>query len=283
MSFSILILTLNEAENIKACLESVGFADDIIVLDSFSSDKTVVLAEANGARVVQRKFDDFSSQRNYALDEIEFKHQWVFHLDADERFNEELRVECERVIALDEKSAFFVPNRIIFLGKWIKRCTQYPYPQVRLIKRGEVRFAKAGHGQREDQAQRGAGHIRVPYDHFNFSKGIHDWLAKHNKYSTEEAALFYEVERRPLFECLSFDSIVRKRALKSCFVRMPCRPLLKLLYLYILKGGFLDGIPGLVYCRLQMIYESMIVLKIQEAKHSKSPSIVFSQRRKDDY
>lgn len=264
--FSILILTLNEADNIEACIESVAWADDVVVLDSFSSDATCELARAKGARVFQRKFDDFGSQRNHALDAIDFKHPWVFHLDADERFNDTLRNECERVIKLDERSAYFVPNRIIFLGKWIKRCTRYPYPQVRLIKRGEVRFAKAGHGQREDQAQRGVGHIQIPYDHYNFSKGIADWLDKHNRYSSEEARLANDLEKRPFLECFSRDAMTRKRALKSWFVRMPCRPLIKFCYLYFIQRGFMDGLPGFIYCRLQMIYESMIVIKIQELK-----------------
>lgn len=267
MGFSILILTLDEKLNIADCIESVAWADDVVVLDSYSSDDTVARAEASGARVFQRKFDDFGSQRNYALNEIDFKYDWVFHLDADERFNDELRIECERVIALDRMSAYFVPNRIIFLGKWIPRCTQYPYPQVRLIKRGEVRFAKSGHGQKEDQAQRGVGHINIAYDHYNFSKGIEDWIAKHNRYSSEEARLACEVKQRPLAECLSTDQMIRKRAMKSWFVRMPGRPLIKFVYLYFIKLGFLDGMPGLVYCRLQMLYESMISIKRLELEN----------------
>lgn len=270
MSFSILVLTLNEGSNIEACLDSVAWSDDIVVLDSFSTDETVALAERKGARVFKRKFDDFGNQRNYALDEFDFKHRWVFHLDADERFNEELRAECERVTELDEKSAYFVPNRIIFLGKWIKHCTQYPYPQVRLIKRGEVRFAKSGHGQKEDQVERGVGHIHVAYDHYNFSKGIEDWIAKHNRYSSEEARLVADIQRRPFSECFLGDSMKRKRALKSYFVHMPWRPLLKFIYLYFYKLGFLDGSPGLAYCRLQMLYEFMIQLKIKELKRRKA-------------
>jgi glycosyltransferase involved in cell wall biosynthesis len=266
MSCSILILTFNEATNIDACLDSVAWCDDVVVLDSHSSDDTVALAEAKGARVVQRKFDDFGSQRNYALDEIEFKHDWIFHLDADERFNEALLIECERVIALDEKSAYFVPNRIIFMGKWIPHCTQYPYPQVRLLKQGEVRFVKAGHGQHEDAAKRGLGHIHVPYDHYNFSKGIEDWIDKHNRYSSEEARLAAGIERRPWSECFLGDAMLRKRAMKSCFVRMPCRPWIKFFYLYIVQRGFLDGFAGLMYCRLQMMYESMIAIKRVEYK-----------------
>ena len=151
MAYSILILTYNEEINIADCLDSVAWADDVVVLDSFSSDETCMIAESKGARVFQRNFDDFGSQRNYALDSIEFKHDWVFHLDADERFNPDLQSECQRVVKLDLMSAYFMPNRIIFLGKWIPRCTQYPFPQVRLVKLGEVRFAMAGHGQKEDE------------------------------------------------------------------------------------------------------------------------------------
>ena len=272
MSFSILILTYNEEINIADCLDSVSWADDVVVLDSFSSDRTCELVEQQGARLHQRKFDDFGSQRNYALDEIEFKHDWIFHLDADERFNEELRSECEKVIQEDSKSAYFVPNRIIFLGRWIKHCTQYPYPQVRLIKRGEVRFAKAGHGQKEDQAKRGVGHIDVAYDHYNFSKGIEDWIAKHNKYSTAEAELSSNMEYRPLLECLSRESMTRKRALKSVFVRMPFRPWIKFIYLYLICMGFRDGRAGLVYCQLQLLYEKMIALKIRAIRAERRSS-----------
>jgi glycosyltransferase involved in cell wall biosynthesis len=124
--FSVLILTYNEECNLRACLESVSWCDDVVVLDSFSTDRTCVIAREMGARVVQRTFDNFGAQRNYALDEIDFKYPWLFHLDADEQFNEALRLECERVIALNEKSGYFVPNKIIFMGRWIKHCTRYP-------------------------------------------------------------------------------------------------------------------------------------------------------------
>ena len=268
--FSILVLTYNEEANIADCLDSVRWADDVVVLDSFSSDETQAIAEEKGARFFQRKFDDFGSQRNYALDSIDFKHEWVFHLDADERFNDELRDECERVISGDCKSAYFVPNRIIFLGRWIRRCTQYPYPQVRLIKRGEVRFAKSGHGQKEDQAVRGVGHIHVAYDHYNFSKGIEDWISKHNKYSSEEAHNAAAMKLQPVNLLFSKNMMKRKRALKSYFVRLPFRPWIKFFYLYVFCMGFLDGKPGLVYCQLQVVYERMILLKLRAIKAERS-------------
>jgi glycosyltransferase involved in cell wall biosynthesis len=266
--FSILILTKNEEANMPACLESVAWCDDVVVLDSISSDRTIEISEQGGARVFQRGFDDFGTQRNFALDGIEFRHRWVFHLDADERFNEELLLECERVIGLDEHSAYFVPNRIIFLGRWIKRCTQYPYPQVRLLKVGEVRFAKAGHGQREDQAKRGVGHIHVAYDHFNFSKGIRDWVEKHNRYSSEEAVEMVRFCSTPLDwrAIASSDGMRGKRFLKQMHARLPGRWLVKFMYLYFLRLGFLDGYPGFAYCVLQGFYDFLITVKIREMR-----------------
>ncbi|MEO7931670.1 MAG: glycosyltransferase family 2 protein [Chthoniobacterales bacterium] len=268
--FSILILTKNEECNISACLQSVTWCDDVVVLDSFSTDLTCQIAESFNARTYQHSFDDFGSQRNYALDHIPFKYAWVFHLDADERFNNALTMECERVIIEDRCSAFSVPNRIIFLNRWIKYSTQYPYPQVRLLKVGEVRFIKAGHGQKEDHLLRGVGYIAVPYDHYNFSHGLAAWVQKHNHYSTEEAKSIYENEAGTLLwsDLLSRDSLRRRRALKKLHSQMPLRWLVKFFYLYILRGGFLDYYPGLAYCALQGFYDLLICIKLRELRES---------------
>ena len=264
--FSILILTKNEEANIAACLDSVAWCDDVVVLDSHSSDATRDLAKARGARVFERAFDDFGTQRNHALDHIDFRHPWVFHLDADERFNDALRQECDGVIAKDKHSAYFVANRIIFLGRWIKHSSQYPYHQVRLVKRGEARFTKSGHGQKEDSALRGAGYLKTPYDHLNFSKGIADWVDRHNRYSTEEAAEASGLAAEPLrlADMVSGNSLARKRALKHLHARLPARWFFKFLYLYIAKGGFLDGYPGFAYCTLNGFYDFLISVKIRE-------------------
>jgi glycosyltransferase involved in cell wall biosynthesis len=264
--FSILILTRDEEANIVPCLESVAWCDDVVVLDSFSTDRTVELAEAAGARVHQRAFDDFGAQRNHAIDRIPFKHAWVFHLDADERFNPALREECLKVIREDRHSAYFVANRLIFMGRWIRHSSQYPYHQVRLVKLGEARFAKSGHGQREESALRGTGYLATPYEHLNFSKGIADWVDRHNRYSSEEAEAAAEL-------CGAFpgssglfaaDPLARKRALKRLHARLPARWLCKFLYLYVWKRGFLDGYPGFAYCVLNGFYDFLITVKIRE-------------------
>lgn len=265
--FSILILTKNEEENLPACLDSVSFSNDIVVLDSLSEDRTRAVAEEKGARVFERPFDNFGAQRQFALEEISYKNDWVFHLDADEVFNEELRRECERVVDQDQRSGYFVPNRIFFLGKWIKRSTQYPYPQVRLVKLGEISFAQAGHGQKESGAKRGTGDIHVPYDHYNFSKGLTDWIAKHNHYSSLEVGHAADLCQSPIaWSDLRAGKNQRNLALKAIYYRLPFRWLIKFLYLYIFRLGFLDGRPGFYYCGLQAAYEFMITVKIAEAR-----------------
>jgi hypothetical protein len=225
------------------------------------------IPKAEGARSFQRKFDNFSEQRNWAIDNIQFKYPWVFHLDADERFTGELREECEKVIAEDKFSGFYVPFKMIFMGRWLKHGGMYPGYQMRLMKIGEVRFAQKGHGQQEAEAKRGIGYLKSPLLHYNFSKGIADWLEKHNRYSTEEAkeAMNHIVNGKfDLAGLVSNDGLRRRRALKELSYRLPFRPTLRFIYMYFLRLGFLDGWEGLTYCRLMKMYEYMIVLKMKE-------------------
>lgn len=267
MSLSVLVLTRNEAANLPGCLESVRWCDDVVVLDSLSTDSTQQVARQHGARLVESEFDDFAGQRNFAIDTIAFKHPWVFHLDADERFTADLHEECMRAVAKDECSGFLVPSKMILWGRWLKHAAAYPVYQMRLMKLGEVRFRQHGHGQREFEARRGIGRLSSPYLHNAFSKGMHEWLERHNQYSTLEAraALAQLESARPGCRgLLSLDPTTRRRALKDVSLRLPLRPCLKFAYLYFLRMGFLDGREGLTYCALQSIYEYMICLKQRE-------------------
>ncbi|MEQ1795344.1 MAG: glycosyltransferase family 2 protein, partial [Nitrospira sp.] len=117
MNVSILILTLNEEANLPDCLRSVGWSDDIVVLDSFSSDRTVAIAEERGARVVQRRFDNWAAHQNWALEQIPFKHPWVFYLDADERMTDELRDELIAIAneVTRPEAAFYCGRRNMFM------------------------------------------------------------------------------------------------------------------------------------------------------------------------
>lgn len=262
---SIVILTLNEAINIRACLESCAWSDDVHVLDSGSTDGTRDLAARLGAGVHTNPFTSFGAQRNWAIDHIPLRHDWVFHLDADERFTPELVREMQALLATDPPHAgYYCANQTIFLGSWIKRASGYPAYQMRLFHKARMRFTDAGHGQRESTTGT-LGTLAHPYVHYNFSKGLDDWLARHNRYSTQEAeqAMIHRAEPLGLDDLFK-GGIVRRRAIKRLAARMPLRPTLRFWHTLIVQRAFLDGRAGLNYARLLRLYESMIDLKTRE-------------------
>lgn len=292
MTISVLLLTLNEEANLPACLAALAWCDDVVVLDSFSQDDTVAVADRLGARVYQRAFDDFAGQRNYALDQIPFRHEWVLHLDADEIVTPALHAEMLAAIAAGRFDAWRIPSKMMFFGQWLRHSGLYPSYQVRLGHRERCRFKQVGHGQREDLAPERVGTLTEPYLHYSFSKGLTDWVEKHNRYASAEArealrlleagggvegdgvagdGRWRRAARRRLGAWVNLDwrglwagEPTRRRALKALSVRLPFRPLLRFLYMYIVRRGFLDGRAGLTYCRLLAIYEYLIVLKTRE-------------------
>lgn len=264
---SVLILTLNEECNLPACLEAVAWSDDIVVLDSFSSDRTVEIAKAAGARVFQREHDSELGQRRYGLTQIPFKNAWVYMPDADEITTPELRDEILSVTTdpTRRESAFRVRFKVMFMGRWIKHSSLYPTWVVRLVRPAEVRFERAFHTACHGDG--GEGELKQHFLHFSFNKGMNAWFAKHNRYSEHEAREALEHRRRfrpDPFGLFSRDARVRRRAMKQLSYWMPFRPALRFLYMYVLRLGILDGKAGYTYCRLIAAYEQMIVVKIAE-------------------
>lgn len=267
---SVLVLTYNEEVNLPGCLASIAWADDILVIDSFSTDRTVEIARGAGCRVVQRKFKDFADQRNFGIDHGDWRHDWILHLDADEHVPAALREEIVEVVSRGEKPAYRVASKMMFQGRWLRHAGLFPWYQVRLGRRDTLRFVQTGHGQRETVASEQVGTLREPLEHYSFGKGLHDWFEKHNRYSTAEARHELELARTGpggLSAVLAArDAVGRKRALKRLFARLPFRPTIRFLYMYLWRRGFLDGRAGLTYCRLLAIYEYMIVLKLRERR-----------------
>ncbi|MBQ2616013.1 MAG: glycosyltransferase family 2 protein [Synergistaceae bacterium] len=253
--FSILILTYNEEKNLSECLDSVFWCDDIWVLDSGSTDRTVEIAKEHGCHLLTRKFDNFGDQRNYAIDTATFKYPWVFDLDADERFTDALKAECEEMVRKDEKSAYYCSYKNIMWGKWLKYSTGFPVYQMRFHKLGEIRFENHGHGQREGNAKRGIGYLKEPYLHYNFSKGLADWFAKHVEYARREAALRIQKDNSVSEPIVGSDKMARHRRLQRIAAKMPFKPILKFFYIYVFNMGFLDGLAGLRFARMQMWYQ----------------------------
>ena len=265
---SILILTHNEAANLPACLAAVKWSDDILVVDSHSTDDTVAVARAAGARVLLNPFVNFAAQRNFGLEQGGMRHEWVLHLDADEVVTPEFVEELRRAIQAPEVDAYRVPSKMIFQGRWLKYSGMYPTYQVRLGRREKLKFVQVGHGQRETLRPERLGTLRNALLHYSFSKGVADWVVRHNRYSTDEARHFVESVAGQALDWAGLwspgDAVRRRRAMKQLAFHLPFRPACRFFYLYFLKRGFLDGRPGFHYCRLLAFYEYLVSLKIQE-------------------
>lgn len=264
---SILILTLNEQANIKACLDSVSWSDDVVVFDSGSSDATAEIARKAGARVVNRPFDNWASHQNWAVSHIDFRHKWVFYLDADERMTPELAEEIRQIAAdsAETRRGFYCGRINYFMGRPITRCYP-PVPILRFFQPAHIRYERLVNPVAILDGP--AGSLNNRFLHYNFSKGLTEWFDKHNKYSLSEAIEAIKIldgaSKSPSIFC--GDTALRRVAIKNLALRLPCRPLIKFLYLYLWKRGLLDGAPGLTYCILQSVYEYLIDMKIREIR-----------------
>ena len=265
---SVVILARNEAINIEACVRALNWCDDVVVIDDASTDGTDGLAIAAGARVVQHPFRSFADQRNWAMEQAGLRHEWVLHLDADEVVTESLQRRIEETLSATavESVAFRMCRKTIFQGTWLKYSDGFPVWIMRLVRRGKACFVDCGHGELAVPPVEGSmGTISEPFLHFAFSRGLEDWIARHNRYSTREALLEYEsLQQLKWGDLICSDRAVRRTALRALSRRLPFRPLLRFLYQYILKRGFLDGSAGYTFCRLMAMYEGWIVLKRKE-------------------
>ena len=278
---SILVLTLNEENNLPACLGTVQWSDDIHVLDSYSSDKTIEIAERAGAKVWFRKFDSFAQHQNWALENIPFKHPWVFYFDADERVTPKLASSMQAAVrSPGDNVAFRIQRRDFFLKTWLKHVQLTAYYD-RLFRPEKMRYERLGHCISKPAGS--VGTVTGYLDHYPFSKGIAEWIGKHNFYSTQEAQQVVsnrslETNKKNgaislLGRALSTESHHdRRRLLKEAYYSLPGRPLIKFLYMYIGKLGFLDGRAGLTYSLLLAFYEYWIVLKVEELEEHLSQS-----------
>ncbi|KPQ40775.1 MAG: glycosyltransferase family 2 protein [Phormidium sp.] len=267
--FSIYILTYNEEIDIAECIESAQGSDDIIVVDSLSSDRTVEIARSYGVRVEQHPFESHGKQRTWMLRSIPTRHEWVYILEADERMTPELFAECLAAIEQDQCIGYYVAERVMFMGRWIRHSTQYPRYQLRLFRKDKVWFDDYGHTERE-VCDGPTSFLQETYPHYTCGKGLNRWIEKHNRYSTDEAKetlrqLHYgKIQWRNLL--CGATEVERRRALKDLSLRLPLRPLVRFLYMYIFLGGFLDGQAGVAWCTLQSFYEYLILLKVRELK-----------------
>lgn len=277
MRVSVLILTYNEELNIERCLSSLQWCDDILVIDSGSSDRTVKIAESLGAHVLFRSFDDFASQRNYGLESYEFKNDWVLHLDADEVLTDRFIGELGILEAPSNIFAFQIPSKTMLFGKWIKHAGMWPTYQVRLGHKDRLRFIQVGHGQREDLPDENVGTFEEPYEHFSFSHGLERWLIKHVGYARDEANLLleYRGQNRDSKKSHMRSGTAKRRMKKQRSAGIPffLRPAARFFYVYLLRGGFRDGLRGFVYAFMLSVYEGMTAVLAYEIMLSRDESL----------
>lgn len=269
VALSVVVLARDEERNLERALPALAFADEVVVVDDRSADRTPAVARAYGARVVPHAMASFADQRNWAMQSAGLRHDWVLHLDADEVVTPALAGElAERLRAVPASVAGFHLARKTMLGEqWLRFSATYPVYVPRLVHRERVRYEAFGHGERVAAVQGTFGYLREPCLHYNFSKGWSDWFDRHNRYSSREAErILTDGAALAVHECFSRDPVRRRAALRRLSYRLPGRPALRFLYVYGLRCGFLDGRAGLAYASAQAAYEAMISLKVREAR-----------------
>ena len=243
---SVVILTKNEEVNIERCLASVVWADQVVVLDSGSTDDTAVLARAAGSEVVESHWRGFGAQREFALRMDLLRHDWLFFVDADEWVSSDLATEVAQAIRRTDHDAYWLYFRLIFQGVWIRHCGWYPSGHIiRLVRRSRVGFGSAGFSE-QPLVTGTVGRLRNDIVDEDL-KGLSSWLHKHVDYAELEAKRRHD-NGLPAQTRAAHDSLLRSFLKDRVAKRMPARPLVQFLYMYVLRGGFLDGRAGLSFC-----------------------------------
>ncbi len=229
---SVTIIVLNEEANIRDCLESVKWADEIIVSDSGSTDGTVDICREYGARVFVDEWLGFGKQKNLCADRA--RNDWVLNIDADERVTPVLRDEIKKALAVGGKAGYYIPRKNYFGGRWIKRCGWYPDYNLRLYRKDAGGFSNRS--VHEAVAVNGAkGYLKSPMLHFTY-RDVSDYLKRMERYSTLAAHQ------------------MRKSGRRAGLADILLRPPFTFFKMYILKLGILEGADGLVLSYLYAAY-----------------------------
>lgn len=262
---SVLVLTYNEELNLPGCLGSVRWSDDVHVVDSGSTDATQEIARRFGARLYLHPFEHFSAQRNWALRHAAFRHDWVLMLDADERTPPELPAEMQRAVvhAPPAVAGFEMRRKVFFQGRWISHAGQFDHFWfLRLFRHGATRYEDRSVNE-YPLVEGGVRHLQGALVHEN-RKPVGEMVAKFRRYAALEAREALKLLRHQADTGLPArwrgTPAERRRWLKHLHLRLPLRGLRKFLYLFAWRLGFLDGIPGIVYCAL-MGYQEFVLAR----------------------
>ena len=270
---SVVVPVKNEEANIRACLESVAFADEVFVVDSQSTDDTCRIAEGMGAKVFDNPFINYSAQKNWALDNLPFGNDWVLLLDADERVPADLAAEIHDELACPEREGYCINRKFWFMGRWIRHCGYYPSWNLRLFRHKLGRYDGAlvhEHVVLEGRV----GYLKNAMLHYAYPD-IATWIEKHNRYSSWEAVPrpdLRKAQNDAAAPRVTDSRLERKRRCQRLAARLPFGPALRFLYHYLLRFGFLDGYPGYVMSRLLAQYEFWNRVKRREFRRKQRGS-----------
>ena len=248
--FSAVLITRNAAAVLDACLESVAFADEVVVVDSASTDDTVQIAERRGARVVQKEWLGFGQQKQFAVDQA--KHDWVLCMDADERLSPELAEAIKRALAAPVSPVYRMPRRNRFLGRWLSHGEGYPDWSPRLFNRLSARWS-------DDLVHEKVLYAVTPGtlagDLMHDSRDdLATYLDRQNRYTTLAARQAFEKGR------------------SANLAHLVLSPLVRFFKFYILRLGFLDGVPGLLHISIGCINSYMKYAKLIELRRAEGSS-----------
>jgi len=271
MTLSVVILTFNAEATLAATLASAALiSDDIHVVDSGSTDMTVEIASQHGAKVANHPFEDYGRQRNWAIDNLPLRYDWQLHLDADERLSAELsaRLNALRSAFPATIDGYYLPRLVHFMGRPIRHGGMYPIWHLRLFRKGKGRCED----RRYDQ------HFRVdgPTDRIDapmiddIRMNLSEWTTRHNRWSDAEVQEILNPSLEGVIAGrIGGNPVERKRALRGGYHRAPLflRAFGLFFYRYILRLGFLDGRPGLIFFVLQTFwFRFLIDAKIYEKR-----------------
>lgn len=284
---SVIVPAKNEENNLPACLQSIAPADEIFVVDSQSSDRTAEIAADYGAKVVQFYFKGgWPKKKNWSLENLPFRNEWVMIVDCDERIPLALWEEIAIAIQQPDYDGYYLNRKVIFLGQWLRYGGRYPDWNMRLFRHPKGRYENlhtadvnnTGDNEiHEHVLLKGKfGYLSNDMIHEDF-RDIYQWLERHNRYSNWEARVYYNfltgkyneytIKGETILPNLWGNAVERKRWLRQFWVRyVPFKPLLRFTTIYVFLFGFLDGRAGYIYARLMSHYEYQIGVKIYELK-----------------
>ncbi len=269
LPLSVIILTYNEEKNIEECLKSVyDWVDEIFIVDSGSTDKTLEIAKSYTDKIYQHPFKDYGKQRNWAQDNLPINKEWIFHLDADERVSSELSEELKGIFSrpVDIADGFLVSRKTVFMGRWIKHGGHYPAYHLRIFRKDCGRCEDRIY----DQHFYVNGKIKTLKKDIidTVTSDLDNWVFRHNRWASLEAVetIQNKVYRRThknykIKPDIKGSPIEKKRWLRKKYYTLPMfiRPFFYFIYRYFFRLGFLDGKEGLIFHFLQGFWFRFLV------------------------